>query len=502
MALKEEDMNAAILVLDYGTTALKAVAYDESFHRLRTASREWHYIYPAPNCIEYPVEEYWRQTLSAIAELRDGLGGFQGLHAISVTGQSETMILLDASGAPLGNAIVWLDGRPAEECATARAQFSEARLYAITGNPDFSVNMPLLKIQWLQKHEPERFARMDRLLLLKDYIIYKLSGTILSEHTVNCCSGYFDINRRDWSDELLDLCGLTRSRLPELAGAMAVVGGVCPGTAAAMGLPGGVKVVNGLLDQCASALGAGNLSGGMICETTGTVLAIAATLDAFHPERMARPVLMFCHALEGKYLALPNCPTAGVLLSWFRDRFLADGEGGFDRINEEVQRRLDKESELILLPHFSGRLSPVANESARGVLYGLTLDCDRFDIARSIMESVAYLLRENLELLATIGVQSEDVVSLGGASKSAVWQQIKADVCGKNIIPLTDGESTALGCALNAGMALGMLDAREIPGLICQRAIYRPNPARRAVYDRKYEAYLDLNRRLGYDETH
>lgn len=494
-------MNAAILVLDYGTTALKAVAYDEDFRRLSVVSREWRYTYPGVGCIEYPAEEYWNQTLSAIAELRNGLGGLRGLRAVSVTGQSETMILLDDHGMPLGNAIVWLDGRPVEECAAAKASFSESRLYALTGNPDFNVNMPLLKLQWLQKHEPERFARMDKLLLLKDYIIYRLSGKMLSEHTVNCCSGYFDINRRDWSDELLDLCGLTRSRLPELAGSMAVVGDVCPDAAAEMDISGGVKVVNGLLDQCASALGAGNLSGGMICETTGTVLAIAATLDEFHPERMARPVLMFCHAMEGKYLALPNCPTAGVLLSWFRNQFLAADEGGFERINQEVEHRLDKDSELILLPHFGGRLSPVVNESARGVLYGLTLDCDKFDIARCVMESVAYLLRENLELLADIGIRSKDIVSLGGASKSAVWQQIKADVCKCSIIPLMDAESTALGCAFNAGIALGLLEPQQIPGFVRPRAVYHPNLTREAVYDRKYQTYLDLNRRLGYDEA-
>ena len=494
-------MNAAILVLDYGTTALKAVAYDERFRRLKTVSREWKYLYPMPNCIEYPAEAYWQQTLSAVAELRKGIGDFWEIKVISVTGQSETMILLDAKGLPVGNAIVWLDGRAVEECVAAKRAFDESRLYAITGNPDFNVNMPLLKIQWLQERQHEQYAKMDKLLLLKDYIVYRLTGSIVSEHTVNCCSGYFDINRRDWADELLELCGLRRKNLPELAGSRAVVGSVCPEAASAMEVKGDVKVVNGLLDQCASAVGAGNLFNGMICETTGTVLAIAATLDEFRPEKMMRPVLMFCHAREGKYLALPNCPTAGVLLTWFKNNFLAVDEGGFDRINEEVWRRLDKDSELVLLPHFGGRLSPVVNGNARGVLYGLTLNCDKFDIARSIMESVAYMLRENLALLGFVDLKTSDMVSLGGASKSSVWQQIKADVCRRNIVSLTDDESTALGCAFNAGIALGMLEEKDIPTLIQIRDTYIPNQDRGERYDRKYATYLDLNHRLGYDET-
>lgn len=494
-------MKTAILVLDYGTTTLKAVAYDEHFRWLHTCTREWRYSYPAPGCIEYPVEAYWAQTLSAVTELRECVGSFRNVRTISVTGQSETMILLDGKGEPLGDAIVWLDGRPVQECEETKAIFSETRLYALTGNPDFNVNMPLLKLQWLKRHEPERSKRISKVLLLKDYIIYKLSGRLLSEHTVNCCSGYFDINTRDWADELLDVCGLKRSKLPELASPRAKVGDVCPETALQLQLGEGVCVVNGLLDQCASAIGAGNLYSGMICETTGTVLAIAATLDEFHPEMMARPVLMFCHALEGKYLALPNCPTAGVLLSWFKNNFLCAEEGGFGRIDQEVLGRIDKESGLILLPHFGGRLSPVVNGNAKGVLYGLTLDCDKFDIARSVMESVAYLLRENLELLETIDVRSRDVISLGGAAKSPVWQQIKADVCDRNIISLKDGESTALGCALNAGMAVGLLKEKEIPSLIYPKATYLPNSNRRVAYDQKFVEYKRLNRCLGYDDS-
>lgn len=494
---------AVILVLDYGTTALKAAAYDESFRCLGTSAREWTYIYPAPGCIEYPAEEYWNQTLSAFAELREKVGGFDGVRVMSVTGQSETMIPLDADGKPIGNAIVWLDSRPVEECEEAKKLFDPAVLYAQTGNCEFNLNMPLLKMMWMKNHEPERYARMAKMTLLKDFIVYKLSGRIITEHTVNCCSGYFDIVKRDWSDDLLKMAGISRDVLPELAGPRTVVGNVCARAAEEIGVPAEAQVVNGLLDQVASAIGAGNLESGIISETTGTVLAIAATLDKFEPERMS-PVLMFCHAPENKFLALPNCPTAGVLLTWFRNTFLSKDEmdrGGFNLINEEVEKRIDKETDLILLPHFSGRLSPVVNGSAKGVLYGLTLDCDKFDIARSVMESVSYLLRENLELLDSIGVTGKEVISLGGATKSAIWEQIKADVCGRDMVLLEDGESTALGCALDAAVATGMLKEEDIPSIVRRRTVYHTNPDRVALYNDKYAAYQSLNNRLGYDET-
>ena len=387
-----------------------------------------------------------------------------------------------------------------EQCTQMSRSYSANRFYAQTGNTEFHVNLPLLKLQWLKKQEPDRSAKISKVLLLKDYIVYRLTKALVTEHTINCCSGYFDIVKKDWSDELLEACGLKRSQLPILAPANARIGEISACAAREMDLPRDTVVINGLLDQCASAIGAGNIRAGKVSATIGTVLAVAATLEEFRPEELTQPVLMFCHTVEGKYLALPNCPTAGVLLSWFKNEFLFENEGGFDRINKEVYRRLNKPSELILLPHFSGRLSPVVNSNARGVLYGLTLGCDKYDVARSIMESVAYLLRENLELLEQNHIFAEEITSLGGGAKSEVWQQIMADVCAREMIPLKEEESTSLGCAINAAMALGTLKQEDIPSLVRPRKVYSPTGARKEYYDEKYQKYKELNAKLGYDK--
>ncbi len=494
-------MPAALLALDYGTSALKAVAYDRDFRRLGVAVRAWDYRTPAPGRIECPVGDYVGKAVSALLELKEKAGGFRGVEAVSVTGQAETLILLDREGAPLGDALVWLDGRAAEECRRMRGRFDAKEFYARTGNTDFDPIMPLHKLEWLKTHDSGRFGQAARALLLKDYIVYWLSGAIVTEHTVNCCSGYFDIVRKAWDGELLAAAGIPRDLLPELADAQHVAGRVAEGPWRLLGLPDNAVVVNGLLDQCASALGAGNIEEGMICETTGTVLAVAATLQKFSSGGAAPPVLTFCHALPGKYLALPNCSTAGALLQWFSRQFLSDEErerGGYKLVDREVARHLGKEGKLVLLPHFSGRLSPVNCPEAVGVLYGLSLDADRFDIARAILESVAFMLRENLELLAGAGVDAEEVVSLGGGSRSAVWMQIKADTVKKRMLTLEDEESTALGCALNAALALGWLRPEEIPSKIRRKEIFCPDRDREAGYDRLYGEYQRLNRLLQF----
>lgn len=495
-------MKASYLVLDYGTTALKAAAYDEDFNRLGVCSRAWDYLRPAPGRIECPPGQYIDKATSALLELSRLAGGFEQVRAVSVTGQAETLVLLDPKEEPLGNAVVWLDTRAEAECRRMRERFDVKQFYQRTGNTDFDPIMPLHKLEWLREHDGGRFDRARHLLLLKDFAIHWLSGQIVTEHTVNCCSGYFDIVRKDWDDELLTAAGIPRDRLPPLAPSQHVVGKIAQETARLLGIREDAAIVNGLLDQCASALGAGNTEEGRICETTGTVLAVAATLDSFNPAPGMQPVLTFCHALPEKYLALPNCSTAGVLLDWYADTFLspAEREGrSFVMIDEQVAERVGKPSSLVLLPHFAGRLSPVNCPEAVGVLYGLKLDTDRFDIARAIMESVAFMLRENLELLQASGIDAEEIISLGGASRSGVWMQMKADTLNKPMFTMEDEESTALGCAMNAAMALGALRPEEAPLKTKRKAAFQPDETRKALYDALYGEYERLNRLLLFE---
>lgn len=489
-------MFGTILALDYGTTALKAVLYDEALGCMGVASREWTYSYPAPGFIEHPAEVYWEKTVSAVNELLDRFGGRDTLRGISVTGQSETLIALDGQGRPLGDAIVWLDTRAQAECEWLAAHYPADRLYAATGNTGFDPVMPACKLMWMKAHEPERYAATDKFLLIKEYIIYRLSGRMVGEHSAQSCAGYFDIVRCDWDRGVLDIAGIDPAKLPELHDSQYVVGPLCGEASRETGIGPQARVVNGLLDQCASVIGAGAVDETQITETTGTVLAIGATLKEF--DGATPDMLVLRHGLKDRYLALPNCSTAGVLLKWFRDQFMPEG-ADYDAINREIAARGRKESGLLLLPHFAGYLSPVNNPQASGALYGLSLDTVRCDVAHAIMEGVGFLLRENLELLERHGIRSRRIISLGGGAKSPLWLGIKANICNRAMVTLADEESTALGCAINAALALGMIALEDVPGLVRVQNCFDPDAEGAAIYERKYRSYLALNGRLGFN---
>ena len=486
----------SILALDYGTTALKAVLYDGDLQPLAKAQREWSYLYPRPGHIEMDPELYWIKTVEAIREIFDQVGGAEQLSAVSVTGQSETLICLDEQGRSIGNAIVWLDTRSQQECEEFSRAIPAADLYRKTGNTGFDPVMPILKLSWMQKHEPDRYQNTRWFLLLKEYIIYRLSGQIIGETSAQSCSGWFDINTCDYDDALLAFAGVDREKLPPLKDSQFIAGPLCENARRDTGVGAEALVVNGLLDQCASGIGAGAVHSDTITETTGTVLAIGAVLDHFDGD--TPDMLVLRHGLKGKFQALPNCSTAGVLLKWFRDEFLPEG-ASYEDINRAIIQRGREESGLLLLPHFAGYLSPVNNAQARGVIYGLSLDTTKYDIAHAIMEGVGFLLKENLDLLQRHGLKAEKIISLGGGAKSPLWLKIKADICQSEMHTLQDDESTALGCALNACMALGWITEEDVPRYVQAAQSFMPSEKGMEIYRRKYANYLELNQRLGFN---
>jgi xylulokinase len=215
------------------------------------------------------------------------------------------------------------------------------------------------------------------------------------------------------------------------------------------------------MDQVSSAIGGGNFRSGVVCETTGTALVISAVTDNPDYERPER--ITFLAHVGGRYLMLPYCPTAGMLLKWFRREFAQKEEQASRETGASVYELIDNLAEtgrgwekgLFLLPDFEGKLTPEPNPGACGVLFGLTLDTTRADIARALLESVGFMLRENIAMLEAYGVRVNSVRSLGGGAKSRLWGKIKADILQKPIYPQAFSESTSLGAAMLGQVATG-----------------------------------------------
>ena len=492
---------AIILIYDYGTTALKTSLFDEDMNLVDSVSRELHYEYPQKGFVEMEPDKYWELVLSSTTEILERNACKDSVEIISVTGQAETIVPVDKDGKSLRKAIVWPDVRAEKESEFLKSRICIDDFYNKTGLTEIGPVWPVNKISWIKDNENEVYKNTYKFLLLKDYILYRLTGETVSDPTVCSWSGCFDIRKKEWSQDILDIAGIDKQKLSHVRESSDVIGILRQDVQKTLGLTLKVRVVNGLLDQCASAVGAGNIMPGSLTETTGTVLALAVMIDdlnTFHPEQ---PVNVMCHGITGRYMALPYCKTAGILLKWFKDNFcqndideaLRQGRDIYGLLDEIAGKIGEVDPKLVMLPHFCGCTYPENNQYASGAIFGLNLDTGKGHIIHAIMESVAFLLRDNIDFLIKNGFAVNDVVSLGGAARSPVWLQIKSDVLNRKIITLSNEESTSLGCAFMAGLSVGLFkDISDIKKIIKIKKEYLPDSRRVDVYNEKFRLYRDL----------
>lgn len=480
-----------ILTLDAGTTSLKGALFDLAGNLRACRLHEYALDHPQPDWVELDPDIYWRAAETVIRELlREAAAPPDAITALGVTSQGETLIALDRHGRPLRKAIVWLDNRAQTEADLIRRHFGQERVYRVTGQQDIVPGWPAAKILWLYRHEPDVFVEVDKFLMLEDYLIYRLTGRFATDHALNPSTLYYDLVRGDWWDDMLAFLGIARRHLPALLNSGESAGPVT----AAVGLGRQTRVTVAPIDQVAAAVGAGNLAPGLITETTGSALAVCATVDApVYDPRMR--VGLYRHARPGLFVLLPWIPTAGLILRWFRDEFGAGADyAALARAAAAIPPGSDG---LIILPHFSGMNSPDINPDARGVFFGVTAAHRKAHFVRAIFEAVAYALRDNLELLAQSGVSCREVTALGGAARSDLWLQIKADVLQQPVRRMACEETTSLGAAILAACGTGAHAGLEaaVRAMVRPLDTIRPDPAHAALYEAAFRRYQALNKR-------
>jgi xylulokinase len=461
---------------------------------------------PKPDFMEVEPENYWKAFKeSSRAVLDESRVSPHDISGIGVSSQGETFVAIDKDGRPLRRAIVWLDNRSKEEAELIKEEFGVDKVYRITGQNEIIPMWTATKILWLKRHEPEVFEKVYKYLLLEDYITYRLTGEFMTDYSVVCSSLLFDISQRKWWDEILDFIGLSEEQLPELRPSGTPVGHVTPEAAKDTGLSTGTLVSTGAYDHAAEAVGVGNIEPGMVTETTGGALAIVATVDRVILDSMRR-VPCHHHAIEGRYFLQPFCPTAGAVLKWYRDNFglmemeAADriGVDPYDLLTLEASQSPPGSDGLLMLPHFAGAASPEFNPNAKGILFGLMLHHKKSHIIRSILESIAYMLRRNIEALGELGVNVREVRSIGGGARSRLWNQIKADVLQKPIITVHTEENSALGAAILAGLATGAFTSlkKASESMVSIKERFTPSEVNRDLYERLYKKYVALYSRV------
>ena len=484
-------MPSHVLGLDVSTTATKAILVDQAGEVASVGSATYGYEVPRPLWSEQDPQLWWDGAQAAIREAlsRAGIDGAD-VAAVGLAGQMHGAVLLDDADQPLRPAILWNDQRTAAECDEIRRRVGVAHLIQVTGN-DALTGFTAPKLLWVRRHEPDIWRRIAHVGLPKDFVRHRLTG----DHAVDRADGagtlLFDIAARDWSAEVLAALELDSRWLPRIAEGTEVTGVVTAAAARATGLAPRTPVVGGGGDQAANGVGVGAVDPGVVALSLGTSGVVFAATDRPLVEPEGR-VHAFCHAVPERWHLMSVMLSAAGSLRWFRDA-LAPG-AAYDALDAEAASVPAGSDGLRFLPYLTGERSPHPDPLARGAFVGLTISHERRHLTRSVLEGVAFGLRDGLDQIVATGVPAPDTIrASGGGIASTVWRQILADVLGAEIATVSTTEGAAFGAAMLAAVGAGWFASVElaVDWAVRIRPVAEPGPDA-SVYAEALEAYRAL----------
>ena len=479
------------LGIDSSTTATKALLVDEQGTVVGVASAEYAYETPRPMWTEQHPDLWWDGTVEAIQGVlaKTGIKG-EDVKGVGLTGQMHGMVALDKDAGVLRKAILWNDQRTGAECDQIREMIGKEKFISITGN-DALTGFTAPKILWMKNNEPELYAQVDQILLPKDFVRFKLTGVYATDKAGGAGTVLFDLKTRTWSPEVLEALGIDPAWLPESYEGDAETGQITEEAAQATGLAAGTPVFGGGGDQAAGAVGMGAVVPGIVSLTLGTSGVVFAATDAPLIEPDGR-LHAFCHAVPSKWHFMGVMLSAAGSYRWFRDT-VAPGED-FGELAGKADSIEPGAEGLYFLPYLTGERTPHPDPMAKGAFVGLTVRHGRDHLTRSVLEGVAFGLRDSFELMKGAGLASIDQVRIsGGGTKSPVWRQIIADVLGVELVTVNTAEGGAYGAGLlavaGAGAFASVEEACEAVISITGSTLPGENQAK---YEEIYPTYRDL----------
>ena len=477
--------------IDVSTTATKSILIDERGQVLAVASSEYDYDIPQPLWSEQDPGLWWQATLVSINQvlLESGING-EAVKGIGLTGQMHGLVLLDKAGHPLRPAILWNDQRTTRQCDQIRSKLGKSRLIAITGN-DALTGFTAPKILWVRDEEPQVYDKVAHILLPKDYVRLKLTGEFATDRAGASGTTLFDLGRRTWSPEVIKELEIDPDFLPPTFEGTQITGYLTNEAAQATGLAAGTPVMAGGGDQGAAAVGTGAVEAGIVSLSLGTSGVVFAPLDSPSVESQGR-LHAFCHALPDKWHFMGVMLSAAGSLRWHRDTFAR--ESSFSELTAPAEAILAGSDGLLFLPYLSGERTPYPDPLARGAFVGLTVRHTLPHMTRSVLEGVAFGLKDSFELMKAAGLGRVDEVRVtGGGAKSPLWRQILADVMNVKISTVSSLEGAAYGAALLAATGAGVFV--DVPTAVkaCISTVERTIPSDAVeAYAQIYPAYRAL----------
>ena len=474
--------------IDLGTSAVKLLLTDEKGTILNTVTKAYPISFPHPGWSEQEPADWWNACLKGLDELLEGRDK-TAVAAVGTAGQMHGLVALDAEGNVIRPCILWNDGRTAGETEWLNTVIGKDKLSALTGNIAFA-GFTAPKLLWMKKNEPENFARIEKIMLPKDYIAYQLTGKHCCDYSDASGMLLLDVEHRCWSQEMLEICGISEAQMPKLYESYEVIGTLKKETAERLGLPESVKVVAGAGDNAAAAVGTGTVGAGTCNISLGTSGTIFIPSERFGKDPFGA-IHAFCHA-DGAYHLMGCMLSAASCNKWLCEDILKTTDLAAEQagITEEMLGR----SHVYFLPYLMGERSPINDADARGTFTGLTMDTTREDLVLAVLEGVAFAIRDSLEAARAIGVKVDRSKLCGGGAKSPLWRKIIADVLNIPLdIPEAE-EGPGYGAAMLAMVGDGVYESVEAcaDALVRTRSTVEPDPETAARYEERYQQFRQI----------
>ncbi|HEI8296096.1 TPA: xylulokinase [Proteus mirabilis] len=473
------------LGLDLGTSSVKAIIMNEQGDVVASHSIPLTLSRPHPQWSEQDPQAWWQATDEAIKQL-SRTQPMEQIQAIGLSGQMHGAVLLDAQQNILRPAILWNDGRSVKQCLQLAKQYPQFK--KITGNlvmPGFTAP----KLQWVAENEAEIFWQIAHVLLPKDFLRWKMSGNFASDMSDAAGTLWLDMQKRDWSDELLAATGLSRCQMPTLFEGNQITGYLLPEIAKKWQMKQ-VPIIAGGGDNAAGAIGVGVYQPGQGMLSLGTSGVYFVVSEKFL-QNSDNAVHSFCHALPHTWHLMSVILSAASCLDWVCQ---LTGISDVGAMFKEIEQQAHTDSSLLFLPYLSGERTPYNNADAKGVFWGLTHQHQRADLCRAVLEGVSFALRQGIEVADKAGQQADNITLIGGGARSEYWRQLLADITGKTLDYRQGGDvGPALGAARLAQLAINPAHLSQIilsqPKLVTRHV---PNLEKHKAYQDKYNAFKKL----------
>lgn len=472
--------------IDLGTSAVKLLLMDEQGKIHNIVSKEYPLYFPNPGWSEQNPDDWYQQTVEGIQELVKDCDRNQ-VAGISFGGQMHGLVVLDEKDQVIRPAILWNDGRTVKETEYLNAVIGKEKLSAYTANIAFA-GFTAPKILWMKDQEPELFAKIAKIMLPKDYLAYRLSGVHCTDYSDASGMLLLDVKNRCWSQEMLEICGISEKQLPKLFESYEVVGTLKSDMAALLGLKPEVKVIAGAGDNAAAAVGTGTVGDGKCNISLGTSGTIFISSNSFGVDEN-NALHSFDHA-DGHYHLMGCMLSAASCNKWWMEDILKTAD--FGKEQENIVKL--GENQVFYLPYLMGERSPHNDPLARAAFIGMSMDTTREEMTQAVLEGVAFGLRDSLEVARSLGIQIERTKICGGGAKSPLWRKMIANIMNLKVDIIESEEGPGYGGAILAAVGCKEFQSVEEAAekLVKVVETVEPEPELAAKYEKQYQKFRQI----------